>query len=67
MPVFASTLLGYFAAHYPDDDPSVDPNLVASTEKGLRSLPEDSFAGSGAVEIRLTMLLDAAAYEAMRR
>jgi Immunity protein 26 len=67
MPVFASMLLGYFTAHYPDDDPAVDPNLVRSTEEELQGLPKDRFAGSGAVEIMLTKALDAAAYETTRR
>jgi len=67
MPVFASTLLGHFTAHYPDDDPSADPTYMPSTKEELKGLPREGFAGSGAVEIRLTMALDAAAFEAMRQ
>ena len=66
MPVFASTYWGNIA-RYPNDDPSVDPELTPATKEELRDLPKDGFAGSGAVEIMLTKALDAAAYEAMRR
>ena len=66
MPVFASTLLGHFTAHYPDDDPSADPTYIPSTKDELKGLPREGFAGSGAVEIRLTKALDAVAFDTMR-
>jgi hypothetical protein len=59
MPVFASTYWGNIA-RYPDDDPSVDPELTPATKEELRDLPKDGFAGSGAVQILLTKALDAA-------
>jgi len=66
MPVFASTVWGN-TAHYPDEDPSADPRLARATDEELQSLPKDSLAGSGAVEIALTIALDSLEYEAMRR